>query len=216
MAYDVDEQEKLDAIKDWWDRNGTKIIVLAIVFAVGVLGWRGYQWYEQHQATKAMGYFEALEVAAIQEGEESTVRLLAASEVLRTEYSQSAYTNRGLLIAAQALQKQGDIAGAQAQLQWLVQNSSESAIIDVAKLRLAGLLLEEADYAAALTQVQSPSAAFAGLYADRRGDIYYAQGEVAQARAEWQQALAALSGLGYAQLVQLKLDALASEQTPKE
>lgn len=216
MAYDVEEQEKLDAIKDWWDKNGTKIIVLAVVFAVSVLGWRGYQWYGQHQATKAMGYFEALEVAATQNSDESKARILAASEVLRTEYSQSAYTNRAVLIAAQALMQQGDLEAAKEQLQWLVKNSKESAIVDVAKLRLAGVLLEQADYKNALEQIQNPSVAFAGLYADRRGDIHYAQGEVKQAQSEWQQALSALNGLAYTQIVQLKLDALTQEKTTKE
>lgn len=208
MAYDIEEQEKLDAIKDWWDRNGTKIIVLVIVFTMSVLGWRGYQWYEQHQATKAMGYFEALEVAASQEDEASKARILAASEVLRSEYSQSAYTNRAVLIAAQALMQQGDLEAAKEQLQWLVQHSNESAIVDVAKLRLAGVLLEQTDYASALKQVEQPSDAFVGLYADRRGDVLYAQGETEQAQAAWQQALEALTNTAYAQIVQLKLDAL--------
>lgn len=216
MAYDVEEQEKLDAIKDWWDKNGTKIIVLAVLFAVSVLGWRGYQWYEQHQATKAMGYFEALEVAATQNSEESKTRILAASEVLRTDYRQSAYTNRAVLIAAQALMQQGDLEAAKEQLQWLVKNSTESAITDVAKLRLAGVLLEQADYKNALEQIQAPSAAFKGLYADRRGDIYYAQGELDQAQTEWQQALVALNGLAYTQIVQLKLDALSADKITKE
>lgn len=212
MAYDVEEQEKLDAIKDWWDKNGTKIIVLAVVFAVSVLGWRGYQWYEQHQATKAMGYFEALEVAATQDNEEAKARILAASEVLRNEYSQSAYTSRAVLIAAQALMQQGDLEAAKEQLLWLVQKSKESAIVDVAKLRLAGVLLEQADYKNALEQIQTPSAAFEGLYADRRGDIHYAQGQLEQAQAEWQKALVALNGLAYTQIVQLKLDALTKEK----
>lgn len=216
MAYDVEEQEKLDAIKDWWDKNGLKIIILAVLFAFSVLGWRGYQWYEQHQATKAMGYFEALEVAATQDSEESKTRILAASEVLRTEYSQSAYTSRAVLIAAQALMQQGDLDAAKEQLQWLVKNSKESAIVDVARLRLSGVLLEQADYKNALEQIQTPSQAFLGLYADRRGDIHYAQGEVEQARSEWQQALAALNGLAYTQIVQLKLDALTKEKPTKE
>lgn len=211
MAYDIEEQEKLDALKDWWDRNGTKVIIFAVVFAVGVLGWRGYQWYEQHQATKAMGYFEALEVAASQDNEQSQARILAASEALRKNHAKSGYTSRGVLVAADALIEQGDLDGAKAQLEWLVKNSSEKAMIDIAQLRLSGILLEQRDYPAALQQIQQASPAFAGLYADRRGDIYYAQGELEQARAQWQEALSLLQGMGYTQIVQLKLDALAKD-----
>ena len=211
MAYDIEEQEKLDAIKDWWDRNGTKIIIFAVVFAVGVLGWRGYQWYEQHQATKAMGYFEALEVAAVQNNDESKVRILAASEALRKDHAKSGYTTRGVLIAADALLEQGDLDGAKTQLEWLVANSNEKAMVDISRLRLSGILLEQKDYPAALQQLQTSSPAFAGLYADRRGDVYYAQGELEQARTQWQEALSLLKDVGYTQIVQLKLDALAKD-----
>nr|WP_254045866.1 tetratricopeptide repeat protein [Paenalcaligenes hominis] len=55
MAYDLEEQEKIDALKDWWDKNGTRVVIIAFLIAASILGWRGYQWYEQHQATKAMG-----------------------------------------------------------------------------------------------------------------------------------------------------------------
>lgn len=209
MAYDVEEQEKLDALKDWWDKNGTKIIILALVFSASVLGWRGYQWYEQHQATKAMGYFEALEIAAAQHNEESKARVLAASQALRSDYPQSGYTSRGVLIAAEALLEQdNDAEAAKEQLQWLASTTKEPAMLAMAKLRLAGVLLELGDYSAALKQVETPIAAFSALYADRRGDIYYAQNQLDQARTQWEQALAALNGVAYTQIVQLKLDAL--------
>lgn len=211
MAYDIEEQEKLDAIKDWWDKNGVKVMVLAFGFALAVLGWRGYQWYEQHQATKAMGYFEALEVAATQQTDESKVRVLAASEALRNDHAKSGYTSRGVLLAAEALRQQGDLDAAKDQLQWLAQNSAEPAMVDMARLRLAGILLEQADYPAALDLLKNPSEAYAGLYADRRGDIQYAQGQLDQARSEWEQALAGLTHVAYNQIVQLKLDALGKE-----
>lgn len=211
MAYDLEEQEKIDALKDWWDKNGSKVIIAAFVFAAAVLGWRGYQWYEQHQATKAMGYFEALEVAAAQNNQESKARLLAASEALRKDHAKSGYTSRGLLIATEALYQQGDIEAAKAQLNWLINQNNEPAIVDVARLRLAGILLEQADYEAALQQLQASTAAYAGLYADRRGDVYYAQKQTEQARAQWELALAELKDVAYAQIVQLKLDALGKE-----
>lgn len=211
MAYDLEEQEKIDALKDWWDKNGAKVIAAACIFAAAVLGWRGYQWYEQHQATKAMGYFEALEVAATQSGTESTERILAASEVLRKDHAKSGYTSRGLLIAAEALYKQGELEPAKSQLQWLIEQNKEAAIVGIARLRLAGMLLEQADYEAALKQLQQPTPAFVGLYADRRGDIYYAQSKFDLARKEWSTASTELQDVAYLQIVQLKLDALGKE-----
>ena len=68
MAYDLEEQEKLDAMRAWWERYGTLCVVLAFVVVAAILGWRGWQWYQGHQAAQAMGYFEALEDAARQQG----------------------------------------------------------------------------------------------------------------------------------------------------
>lgn len=211
MAYDLEEQEKIDALKDWWDKNGTKVIVLALIFAVAILGWRGYQWNEQHQATKAMGYFEALELASTQQGEESVSRLLAASNVLRTEHPKSGYATRGALIAAESLAKQNKIDEAKAQLAWVIDQKNDVAMADMARLRMAGLLLDQAEFDAALQQLANPSKAYQGLYADRRGDIYFAKAQYDQARSEWNSALQLLNNVSYAQIVQLKLDALGKD-----
>ncbi|KAG1316595.1 hypothetical protein G6F63_016008 [Rhizopus arrhizus] len=64
MAYDLEEQEKLDAIKAWWARYGTLVVTLFAVVALSWGGWWGWKAYESHRANQAMGYFEALEDAA--------------------------------------------------------------------------------------------------------------------------------------------------------
>jgi predicted negative regulator of RcsB-dependent stress response len=208
MAYDLEEQEKLDALRAWWERYGTLCITLAFVLVVAVLGWRGWQWYQGHQAAQAMGYFEALEGAAGQPGEDSVARVKAASATLRSDFSKTGYTSRGVLVAAQALQQRGDLAGAREQLEWLIKSSPDTALRPLAKLRLAGVLLEEKQYDQALAQVSEPPEAFAGLYADRRGDILQQQGKTTEAKEAWQSAVKALGADPITQIIQLKIDAL--------
>jgi predicted negative regulator of RcsB-dependent stress response len=208
MAYDLEEQEKLDALRAWWDRYGTLCAALIFVVVAGIVGWRGWQWYEGHRASQAMGYFEALESAAGQQGDDAVARVKAASETLRKDFAGSGYTPRGVLIAAQAMQARKDLDGARQQLEWLVANSADPAIIPLAKLRLAGVLLEQKQYDQALAQLNEAPSAFAGLYADRRGDFLLAQGKPAEARSAWENALKALGADPVAQIVQLKIDAL--------
>lgn len=210
MAYDFEEQEKLDALRDWWAQYGTIIVTLAFVAMAAVLGWRGWQWYQNHQANQAMGYFEALESAAAQSDEEAIARVQAASATLREDFPKSGYTSRGVLIAAQSLARNGDLDGAAAQLKWLIQNSADEAMVQLAHLRLAGVLFEQKNYDAALEQLANPSPAFEALYADRRGDILQAQGKTDEAVREWERALAGLQGNPLAQIVQIKLDALGA------
>ncbi|MBB1597666.1 tetratricopeptide repeat protein [Achromobacter sp. UMC46] len=210
MAYDLEEQEKLDAIKAWWARYGTLIVTLFAVVALAWGGWWGWKAYESHRANQAMGYFEALEDAARLGGADSAVRIKTAAATLREQYPATGYAARGALVAAQALQAQKDEAGAREQLEWLAAQGKNPSMQSVARLRLAGMLLDQKQYDAALAQLNNPPAAFAALYADRRGDILAAQGKRDEARAAWQ---SAIDGLGTAnpmtQVVQLKLDALS-------
>ena len=209
MAYDLEEQEKLDALRAWWDRYGTLVAVAVFVIVAAIVGWRGWQWYEGHQANQAMGYFEALQTAANQEGEESVSRIQAASTTLRDSFPDSGYTSRGVLVAATALIERGQLDAAREQLQWLAGRSNDPALSALAKLRLAGVLLEQQQYDQALAQLGNAPASFEALYADRRGDILLVQGKIEEARTEWTRAMEAFGTDPIAQIVQLKIDAIA-------
>lgn len=209
MAYDLEEQEKIDALKAWWERYGTVCMAVVLAAVAAFAGWRGWQWYESHQASQAMGYYEALEAAAGQQGDDAVARIKAASTALRDEYSSSGYAARGVLVAAWALQERKDLDGAREQLEWLVRDGAVPAIQAVARLRLAGVLLAQKQYEPALAQLQGAAPeGFAALYADRRGDVLAAQGHADQAIQAWRDALKAFGTDPAAQIVQLKIDAL--------
>jgi predicted negative regulator of RcsB-dependent stress response len=211
MAYDLEEQEKLDALKAWWERYGTASMALLLAIVVAFAGWRAWQWYQSHQAGQAMGYYEALESAAGQQGDDAVVRIKAASMALRDDYARSGYTARGVLVAAWALQQRKDLDGAREQLQWLVSDKADPAFQAVARLRLAGVLLAQKQYQPALDQLKGTAPdGFAALYADRRGDILAAQGQKPQAKQAWEDALKALGTDPAAQIIQLKIDALGA------
>lgn len=208
MAYDLEEQEKLDAIRQWWERYGTLVVTVAAVVALSFAGWRGWQWYQGNQANQAMGYFEALETAATQSGENSLERIMAASKTLREEYASSGYAPRGALVAAQVLAREKNYDGARAQLQWVIEKSKDVSLVPLARLRLAGVLLDQGSHDEALKQLVNPPSGFESLFADRRGDILAAQGKKTEARAEWEQAIKSLGADPVAQIIQIKIDAL--------
>ena len=94
------------------------------------------------------------------------------------------------LSSAKAAATGGDLAGAKTQLKWVMDNARDEDIRDIARLRLAGVLLDEKSYAEALALVDAKvSESLAGLYAELKGDILSAQGKTAEARASYQLAL---------------------------
>jgi len=212
MAYDLEEQEKLDALRAWWERYGVLCVSLLVVLVASILGWRGWQWYQGHQATQAMGYFEALQTEADNAGPDAVARIKAASATLRQQFPDSGYASRGALIAAKALQDRDDLDDACEQLSWLAQ--TDSALAPLARLRLAGILLAQQQYDEALVQLRDAPQAFSALYADRRGDVLYAQGKTQEALSAWreaQQTFQAQSDPSAAQILSIKIDALGEE-----
>ena len=41
--YDGDEEQQVEAIKDWWQANGKAVIIGVVVGIGGIVGWRYYQ-----------------------------------------------------------------------------------------------------------------------------------------------------------------------------
>ena len=210
MAYDLDEQEQIDQLRAWWAKYGTMVLTVVVIAMAVLGGWRGWQWYETSKSVQARGYFEALEDAGRQKGDESIARINAAMQTLRSEFGTTEYAARGALVAAAALASRNELQAARLQLEWLAQTKNLT-LLPVAKLRLAGILLEQKEFDAALVQLTDPPTPFAGLYADRRGDVLAAQGKGAGAREAWTQAIEALGAVHpLTPVVKLKLDALGA------
>lgn len=208
MAYDLEEQEQIEQLKAWWRKYGALALGLLTLALAMVLGWQSWNWYQGQQASQARGYFEALERAGQEGGDDAIPRVLAAMDTLKKEFPSTDYAGRAALVAAQVLQRDGDVTQAQSALRWLSE-SQHTALAPVAQLRLAGLLLDQQQYEQALGVMQSTEPSFQALFADRRGDIYAAQGNREQALEHWQLALTSLgSNQGLANALQLKIDML--------
>jgi predicted negative regulator of RcsB-dependent stress response len=114
------------------------------------------------------------------------------------------------LAAAKSAFDANDLKTAKAQLQWVISKGNDAAYKALARIRLAGVLLDEKSYDEGLKLLAEdfpPS--FAPLAADRKGDILVAQNKKAEARAAYQSALEKMDQRNPGrQLIQLKLDAL--------
>ncbi|MFT3717416.1 YfgM family protein [Pseudorhodoferax sp.] len=209
---DLEEQEQLDQVKHLWQRYGNAITWLLILVLAGFAGWNGWQYWQRSQATQASALFEEVDRAA-KAGD--TARLEHAFGDIRDKYAGTVYAQQAGLLTAKVLHEKGNADGARAALTWVAEKASDPGYQALARLRLAGLLLDAKAYDDALKQLGgSFPGEFAALAADRRGDILAAQDKKAEAVAEYRKAY---DGLGprvdYRRMVEVKLNALGVDPT---
>jgi predicted negative regulator of RcsB-dependent stress response len=204
---DLEEQEQLDELKHFWKQYGNAITWVLIVVLSAFAAWNGYQQWTRSQATQAAGMYDEVE------------RVVATGDVIMAErafgdmkerFARTVYTQQaGLLLAKLAAEKSKPEV-AQAALTWVAEKSPDEGYAAVAKLRLAGLLIDakSLDVALKVLEVSAP-AEFVALFADRKGDIYAIQNKTEQARSEYLKAYAAFEESSeYRRLVEIKLNAI--------
>lgn len=207
MAYDLEEQEKVDELKAWWKKNGQTTMLAVAVFVASVAGVQGWQIYQKNQQYQAALAYETV-LNVLQSKDIKGIRDAAGQ--LIEKYPGTAYATRAGLLAAGVNLESGDAKSAKAQLEWVMDHSKEDAARDIARLRLAGILLDEKSYDEALKKLDaSHESSFDGLFADAKGDVLTAQGKVVEARAAYKAALEKFEEKSnYRQIVQMKLDGL--------
>ena len=210
MAYDLQEQEQLDTMKAWWARFGNLVTWLITVALLAYAGWAGWNYYLRNQATQAGQLYESLQKAVALK-DASTVQRAAGD--MQQKFPRTAYAQMSGLIAAKVAVDANDLASAKGQLQWVAQHGIDEEYKAIARVRLAGILLDEKSFDDALKQLNEKFPdAFASVVLDRKGDVLVAQNKLAEAKAAYQQALEKmdLKNPGR-QLLQLKLDALPGD-----
>lgn len=206
--FDQEEQERIDDLKAWWKQYGNMVLLGVIVFLAAIAGTQGWRYYQHSQRMQAAALYDALENAA--QGND-VKKIRDAATAIMDQYPATAYAVNAALASARANYETGDAKSAKAQLQWVVEHASEGPPRQIARLRLAGLWLDEKNYAEALKLLDSAhDAAFDGMYADLKGDVLAAQGKLGEARAAYTDAIAKTDpkNLAYRNYVQVKLDAL--------
>jgi predicted negative regulator of RcsB-dependent stress response len=205
---DLEEQEQLEQVKAFWKRWGNLITWIITAALAAFAAWQGWNWYQRDQAAKAAAMYEEFDRAiAAQDLDKAAV----AAGDLKARFGSTAYaTQAGLQVAKLQLDK-GKADDARQSLTWVAEQGADGGPYrDLARLRLAGLQIDAKafdDAAKTLDGVKAPE--FAGLAADRRGDLLLLQDKRDAAKAEYQKALAALDKTqDYRRIVEAKLATL--------
>jgi predicted negative regulator of RcsB-dependent stress response len=209
MAFDLEEQEQIDELKQFWKQYGSLIVTLVIAALATIAGVQGWKYYKRTQAEAASALYLKFE-EVVRKNDVAEIRRLGAELV--DKHGSSAYGPMAALVFAKSEYDNGDPAAAEKRLRWAIDNAHDDETAELARLRLAGMLLDQKKHDEALKLLEAKhGSAMETLYADLRGDILLAQGKLPEARAAYKLALdKALPNSSYRNVVQIKLDALGS------
>jgi len=204
---DLEEQEQLDQLKHFWNTYGTLITWVVLLVAGAFVAWNGWQYFQRNKAAQASALYDEVERSA-QAGD--TARIERALADMKDKFAGTAYAQQAGLLAARTLYEKGNAEASRAALAWVAEHAVDPGYQAVAKLRLAAELLDAKSYDEALKQLSGEfPKQFEALVADRKGDIYLAQGKREEAKAEYQKAWTAFEPrTEYRRLVEIKLNAV--------
>ena len=221
MALHAAEEETIEALKKWWQENGKGLVYAAVAVFAGVTGWLYWENSTSSQAAGASDlYEEILSLAVVEEGAEisdaDSNRIIELADELRADHASSIYAKFGSLFSAQQEVRGGDLAAAESDLQWILDNpeqgimgEADEGLILTASLRLGRIILAQGDAERALALVNNlDPKSFEGGFGELRGDIYVAMGRIVDARDAYvaaQQAGSSSDGL------RMKLDNLPDD-----
>jgi predicted negative regulator of RcsB-dependent stress response len=221
VALQAAEEETIEALKKWWQENGKGLVIAAVAVFAGMTGWLVWENSTASQAETASDlYEEILSLSLVEEGAEiadaDSARIITLAEQLRADHPASVYAKFASLFSAQQQVSAEDLAAAEADLQWILDNPGlglmaaiDEGLILTASLRLGRVILAQGDAERALELVNNlDPQSFEGGFGELRGDIYVALGRIVDARDAYvaaQQSGSSSDGL------RMKLDNLPDE-----
>lgn len=221
MALNAAEEETIESLKKWWDENGRGLVVLVVTVLAGYTGWLLWQNARATDAESASNLYEEILSVVIVAPEQTisaadSEQIIAIAAQLREDHPDSIYARFASLFGAQQQVRQGDLQAAADSLQWILDNRRSGllqreteGLVLTASLRLGRVLLaqERYDEALALVNGVDPESFEAG-FAELRGDIYFAQGLLLDAREAY---LAAQQAGSNSDGLRMKLENLSLE-----
>lgn len=209
LDLDTTEEERLETAQKWWKEHGNSVITGIVLGLVFVLGWQKWQEYKLEQAGIASGIYAKL-LKAVEAKNTTDIDKLATQ--IQTEFPKSDYAQFSALYQAQIKIQKNDLAGAK-DILTKISTSTNKELSNIAKIRLARVMLATKEYEQGLKLVNdidpASSAAFSNNYDELVGDLYVALGRLDQARTAYQNAVR--NGAS-SPLLQMKLDDLTAPE----
>ncbi|WP_153447634.1 YfgM family protein [Vibrio algicola] len=201
--YDADEEQQVEAIKDWWAANGKAVIIGVVIGIGGIIGWRYHQdGITAEQEAASHGYnalISNLEAKGLS-AEKTTQEFITAND-------KTSYAVLASLQLAKAQIDANKLDDALTQLKWAKLHAKDETLLPIISYRIARVLAAQAQYDAAIKEVSTvKSEAWKARNQELLGDINLLKGDKEAAQKAYIQAQQDGS---QNQALQMKIDDLA-------
>ncbi len=187
MSIYMTEDEQVEAIKKWWKRYSTVVLISISVVMLMVSGVRYWSWHQQKLSQQASGTYEHM-MMAFSNQDNKTVH--AYANQLLHNYGRTVYADAARLTLAKMYVQDENFPKARQALSKVAKDSKAPILQQTAKIRLARLLIAEKSYDAALSELALVNdVSFLPIVNELKGDIYVAQKQYALAESAYRAAL---------------------------
>jgi len=180
------EDEQLELIKTWWKRYSSVITICISVVLLAMSGYKYWNWHTDKIHQQASNAYEHLMLSFANKDNKS-VRSYANQLV--KDYPDTVYADTARLTLAKLYVSHLQYAEARVQLEYVATHSKMVALQQVAKIRLARLLVAEKAYDKALDALSNiTEATYLPVVSELKGDIYALTGRYQDAVSSYKEA----------------------------
>lgn len=198
------ENEQVDALKNFFAQNG-KALVVGVVLGVGaLLGWRYWSNHQDSGARQVSASYQQV-TSALDASKPASLDAVAkfASENSNT------YGALASLDLAKRYIDNNQLDKAAAQLQNGLKNTKDANLQAVLNLRLARIQLQQKQPDAVLKTLESVKGdGWAAIVADVRGEALLSKGDTQGARDAWTKGIASDASSSLKEMLQMKVNNL--------
>jgi predicted negative regulator of RcsB-dependent stress response len=182
------EEERLEALQRWWKESKSSLFVGVVMGLLIITGWKYWQAHQQAQREEASLTYHLMGRAVTAKQPEEAIKL---GQQLIESYPSTTYAEFSRITLAKLKVEAGDLEAAKLRLEEEVKQGHDETLKELARLRLARILLARGEADAGLTLLkgtETTAGKFSALLEEVRGDLLIAAKRPEEARAAYQKA----------------------------
>lgn len=191
MDVHLTEKDQVELLKKWWNQYG---VVGILTIALGLGANYAWTYYKSQQAEYAQNASIVYEKMKNSLSKNNLTEYKTQANYILENYKKSPYAALASFSLTSEALKENKVDDAKYYLQFVINNHKKAHLRQIARIRMARILLSQKAYGDALsTLAKVDDKTFMPMIEEVRGDVYLAQGDNKKANLAYKSALETLS-----------------------